>query len=333
MQIHLSRNGVQLGVFTEAEIRAKLANGEISAADVAWREGMSDWQPLGSVMGGQPGVRPAAPSSGVQTTSGMAIASLVCSLLCITALPGVILGHIALSKIKNSDGALGGRGLAIAGLVIGYMLLAINGVAILASLAVPTYNRITSQANQMKAAANCRQIQGLLLSYAADNNGLYPDSVTNPVTGQVPGTSNEAFRALFQEGLTQEEKIFGAPASRYNPDNNIGTAPVFAQALTPGENHWAMTQGLQNSSSSQTPLVFEAPAEASWPPKWDADAGGRPMRGRAWPGGKIVIGRNDGSVETMRLESTKGLSTVRPASDGTPVFPTDGGEKVLDIAP
>jgi hypothetical protein len=61
-------------------------------------------------------------------TSGMAIASLVCSLTglftCgITALLGVIFGFVGLSQTK--DGARGGRGLAIAGLVIGLIFLAL----------------------------------------------------------------------------------------------------------------------------------------------------------------------------------------------------------------
>jgi peptidyl-prolyl cis-trans isomerase B (cyclophilin B) len=57
-------------------------------------------------------------------TNGMAIGSLVCSLLslvtcAVTAPVGVILGHIALSQIKRDQSE--GKGLAIAGLVIGYL--------------------------------------------------------------------------------------------------------------------------------------------------------------------------------------------------------------------
>ena len=57
------------------------------------------------------------------STNGLAIASLVCSILGISLI-GVILGHIALSQINNSNGMQGGRGLAIAGLIIGYIGLA-----------------------------------------------------------------------------------------------------------------------------------------------------------------------------------------------------------------
>jgi Domain of unknown function (DUF4190) len=56
--------------------------------------------------------------------SKWAVASLVCSLLGLctgfTAILGIIFGHMALSEIKKSNMILQGRGLAIAGLVIGY---------------------------------------------------------------------------------------------------------------------------------------------------------------------------------------------------------------------
>ena len=64
-----------------------------------------------------PGYPPAGP------TSGMAIASLVVSLLGI-GIVGVILGHLALNEIKKSNGYMQGRGLAIAGLIIGYLQIA-----------------------------------------------------------------------------------------------------------------------------------------------------------------------------------------------------------------
>lgn len=53
-----------------------------------------------------------------QKTNGFAIASLVCSLLCISVL-GIIFGHVGMSQInRNREG---GRGLAVAGLILGYI--------------------------------------------------------------------------------------------------------------------------------------------------------------------------------------------------------------------
>jgi hypothetical protein len=56
-------------------------------------------------------------------TSGLAIASLVTAVTCI-APAAIITGHIALSQIKASAGQLTGRGLALAGTIIGYVGLA-----------------------------------------------------------------------------------------------------------------------------------------------------------------------------------------------------------------
>lgn len=85
---------------------------------------------------GPPPYRP--PASG---TNAMAIASLVCSIAglisCgIGAVLGVIFGHISLSQIKRDGGTQPGRGLAIAGLVVGYLLIFFTLAFIIVSIAV-----------------------------------------------------------------------------------------------------------------------------------------------------------------------------------------------------
>jgi hypothetical protein len=47
MQIHVARNSSQLGVFSSEEILAGLSAGRFHATDLAWREGMQGWTPLG----------------------------------------------------------------------------------------------------------------------------------------------------------------------------------------------------------------------------------------------------------------------------------------------
>lgn len=74
------------------------------------------------------GFQPVAPQ---QSTSGLAIASLVCSLvglfLCgVPAVLGVIFGFVGLSQTKNN--ARRGRGMAIAGLVVGIIVVLLWGV-------------------------------------------------------------------------------------------------------------------------------------------------------------------------------------------------------------
>ncbi len=64
-----------------------------------------------------------------QSTNGMAIASLVCSISGFILFPfigavlGVIFGHIALKQIKASQEQ--GHGMAVAGLVMGYIQIAL----------------------------------------------------------------------------------------------------------------------------------------------------------------------------------------------------------------
>jgi peptidyl-prolyl cis-trans isomerase B (cyclophilin B) len=65
-----------------------------------------------------------------QPTNAMAIVSLVCALL--FAPLGIVFGHISLSQIKKTGEE--GRGLAIAGLVIGYMITALTVVVVVLSV-------------------------------------------------------------------------------------------------------------------------------------------------------------------------------------------------------
>ena len=80
---------------------------------------------------------PATPSSPSVQNDGTAVASLVLgilSLICfgiLTAIPAIITGHISLGKIKRSGDTLGGKGMAIAGLVMGYITIALTAMAAL----------------------------------------------------------------------------------------------------------------------------------------------------------------------------------------------------------
>jgi len=196
------------------------------------------------------------------------------------------------------------------------LLVVITIIAILASLAVPTFNVIQDMANQTSTSNNCRQIIMAMKIFAQEQNSIYPDSYNNPQTGGPAVTANDAFRVLIQEEVIQDERIFGAKASIYQPDGNVGTAPSYDQALQAGENHWAVTQGQTTSSNGIMPLVYENPLAPSWPPNWNCDAAGQLKPGRTWRGGKIIIGRNDNSVNVEPLASKRGPSVGPKAMTG-----------------
>ncbi|WP_395736784.1 type II secretion system protein [Prosthecobacter sp.] len=207
------------------------------------------------------------------------------------------------------------------------LLVVITIIAVLAGLAVPIYNIVQTTGNQTKGANNARQIIMAMKLFAKEHSSQYPDTVANPQTGAVARNANEAFRLMFQEKIVQDERIFGCPAG-LNPDLNIGQGPDYGSALMPGENHWAMTGGQTDAAPGNMPLVFENPATPSWPPLWNAEVAGQIAPGRTWPGGKIIIGRNDGSVAVEvlkgsgRMVSPKamagGLDLYTQASQGVP---------------
>lgn len=209
------------------------------------------------------------------------------------------------------------------------LLVVITIIAILAGLAVPAFSSVQERARQMQAVNNCRQIIISLKNYAGDNGGNYPDFDKN----DPPQTSNDAFRHLIKGGQLEDERVFTAPASPYQGDNNIGEPPEYSEALGPGECHWVMTKGLSDSASGNAPVVFENAVSNSWPPAWNCDVAGQAKEGRAWKGGKIVVGRNDGSVNPEKLESAKGDNVgLVKNSQGKDLFTqfSDQGE-FLDI--
>ncbi len=80
-----------------------------------------------------PGSGPSAPTTRV---NGLAVASLVTGLFfwcCeIPGIAAIVLGHIALEQIEKSGGMQRGRGMAIAGIVLGWVGIGIVGVLVLA---------------------------------------------------------------------------------------------------------------------------------------------------------------------------------------------------------
>ena len=208
MSYQISRDGKEIGIFTEEEVLAGVEDGSLLPSDHLWTSGMDDWVLVESLIeedeevgqeeaGGEPKTSPdtpddiqaeeaapepppvkkftkvvvpvvnaaaaataapappprvvvhVAPSAaptpppervvmvppsimpGQYGVAGEATASLVFAILsllclCFTAVPAVVYGHLALSRIRRSGRAYGGEGLAIAGLVLGYFFIVIS---------------------------------------------------------------------------------------------------------------------------------------------------------------------------------------------------------------
>jgi hypothetical protein len=128
-----------------------------------------------------PGVQPPAtatpgfaPTAYAQPeTDGKAVASLVLGILSfifsvLTGIPAIILGHISRSEIRKSAGRLGGDGMALAGLIMGYLSLAwIPVFFIILAIAIPNLMRARMAANESAAAATVRTLNVSEATYSS----------------------------------------------------------------------------------------------------------------------------------------------------------------------
>jgi hypothetical protein len=137
---HYAKEQEKRGPVNQDELLGMLRSGALADHDLVWRDGMAEWKPASEVMELQralfamrspasaDGSTPQAPLTPSQ--NGMAITSLVLGIVSImagtfilTAIPGVICGHIARRQIRESALTQAGDGMAIAGLILGYIAI------------------------------------------------------------------------------------------------------------------------------------------------------------------------------------------------------------------
>ena len=301
MQIFIQHQGQQCGPFAVDQVRAGLANGIYQPSELAWYEGAAGWLPLSTV----PGIGDSLPGSTVTGTSGLAIWSLVLGILALplaglTAIPAVICGHLALGKIKRSAGAQSGGGLAIAGLVTGYLGFCVLGIAVLAGLAgltAPMVIRQRKKADQTEAISNARSF-GLALFEFKDEYGNYPDDATAKAvaaatqTEEIVGnTANARFRQLIRAQITQSERLFYANIPGvHHPDDLIDGD----DALDQGECGFAFIGNLVTTGKVARPIAITplVPGTTRFDPQ--------PFDGKA------VILWTDNSVRSLPIDRTSG---------------------------
>ena len=142
--------GEQRGPVSIMELRSMTSMGKLRPDDFVWKDSMSDWLPISQVPELQPSAQSVmgSPNSafpqgaagsmgdGIHHISGLAVASLILGILglispCIGllfSLMSVIFGATALKAIGKSRVNLGGRGMALSGLVMGTIGLALWGL-------------------------------------------------------------------------------------------------------------------------------------------------------------------------------------------------------------
>lgn len=289
-----------------------------------------------------------------RSTSGMAIASLILGLssfFCVvfTGLPAIILGVIGLSGISNSNGKVGGSGMAIAGIVTGAMGCLWTLIAI--GMLLPAIQQVRSAARRTVTMNNTRELCLASLTYESATMRFPSNlSLENPEAGE-----NLSWRVHILPFLGRQDLYdrFNLDEPWDSPNNKalIAEIPVQYQhpqlpelaltgdtvyqmptskagSVTPAilvEGERGATFGSMLDGSSNTILILEVSASAAvpWtkPQDWqfDPDDPSREL-GDAFPG-VFVVGMCDGSTHSIQrdipAETLKPLFT-RSAGDATP---------------
>lgn len=127
---------------------------------------------------------PSLPPTPPKTNDGLSLTSLILGILSVigcsifSGIPAVITGHIALGRTKKDPAQYGGRGLALAGLIMGYVSIALLVllVPIGAALVLPALAKAKYKAQQVNCMNNMKQIALGAVMYANDNGSKFPPS-------------------------------------------------------------------------------------------------------------------------------------------------------------
>ncbi|MGA8144397.1 MAG: DUF4190 domain-containing protein [Candidatus Acidiferrales bacterium] len=148
---------------------------------------------------GAPGVPGIAqtPGGGPARRSGMALASLIFGIFFFifpASIAAIVLGHLSLSEIRKSAGRLTGHGMAMAGLILGYLGVAfIPIILIVAAIAIPNLLRAKTAANEASAVGSLRTIVTADVTYSSEfGNGFATSLEQLDGSGSGAGTCEHA---------------------------------------------------------------------------------------------------------------------------------------------
>jgi prepilin-type processing-associated H-X9-DG protein len=162
---------------------------------------------------------------------GLGVASLILAIvsyvLCVGApllsIPAVICGHMSLSQSKRAGAP---RGMAIGGLVLGYLSFAYVAVAIgiVAASMFPAISRARSAARRASCASHLKQLGVIAKMYASENrqdlwppvsaetgalmfgeSAVFPDYLSDPAITVCPGDEDAA---TSPQGVTDESYVY-----------------------------------------------------------------------------------------------------------------------------
>lgn len=159
------------------------------------------------------------------------------------SLVGIITGHIALAQIRKSGER--GRGLALAGTIIGYVgfvatllmltvTLAVGSVvdattAALAGAGSSDNGYATSETPSAEDVSNCEQIQSILSAYAASDTRAGQSEFTTDIEALMVQNTNPEFDELIGQWLASVKTSDASHAAQSSKDISAFCDSVLSQ--------------------------------------------------------------------------------------------------------
>ena len=277
----------------------------------------------------QPYQSPTMKDDGDRKTSGKAIASLVLGFLsivgvCFTGIPGLILGIMGLGDINRGRGKVGGKGMAIFGIVLSSLGIVWTIIVLLIGMLLPAVQAVREAARRTTSLNNMKQ-QSLSFANYESNYMTLPPRDKNGLSWRVhilPFLGRDDLYQRFNldepwdsphniQLLSEMPEVYDCPSVVLPPGYTIYQVPYTDIATNPAPNDLALFDtsgkdiklGRISDGTSNTVAILEVDAAAAveWtkPADWEYDPSD-PKRdlGNVHPG--IILGSMvDGSCHTI----------------------------------
>lgn len=234
-------------------------------------------------------------------TSGMAITALILGIVgwisCgITAIPGLILGIVAMNQIKDPSRGLKGSGMAMTGTVLSGIALVLPVLALLVAILLPALGAARITARKMTNSTQIRGIHQSMVTYAQGNKSWYP-GVNHQ--GIMPQPVSDRFKILL-------DAQYFTPDYLINLEDNLSPASPGPQGyvVTPANYSYALLSIMPENSGRRAEWKDSLNSEAVVISDRNTNTGGQPESvwdgpGQPWTG---TVSFNDGSVMFERSD-------------------------------
>ena len=141
------------------------------------------------------------------------------AILVVPMVLAIVLGHLSFSRIKK-DPTLTGKGMAMAGFILGYVSIPFTVVLVglLAAMAIPAFQKVREASLQKVMQNEARQIAAAAQQVMLENGGKPVTFHVDPTTGTVSGPIGTYVHHL-TKGTTEVDGVIEGPGGSFSLHN------------------------------------------------------------------------------------------------------------------